>query len=357
MKSPPPITSPYAPDVEQVRAWLERMIAALKFVELVTVIVAFIGRMGVINAELTKQLAHLRRKRPKSETLERLERQLTLPLGVIAVVPARAASETSEPKSKTRERGAHPGRAAPPAHLPWMTIVNPVPPHLRICPLCGADMTTVGHSRCTTIDVIPAKAIVIERLDERVACPKDNSIVSAPTPPAIVERGKLGDGLIIEAVCDKYLDHMPVERQCARWGTYGVTIAPPTLGRSVSAAIDLLAPVARAIRVRTRAPGLLAMDGTGIPVLDPASPDGIRIGTIWCWTNARWVTFDYAAKGDSASVRKFLGEENLARTIQCDGTNIMTFVERVGGKRPGCWSHGRRRLAEAARSYPLLEAA
>ncbi|NVL78640.1 transposase, partial [Escherichia coli] len=52
---------------------------------------------------------------------------------------------------------------------------------------------------------------------------------------------------------------------------------------------------------------------------------------------------------DAQSVRRFLGKD-LARTVQCDGTNITTFIERAGGKRPGCWAHGRRRLVEAARS-------
>lgn len=84
-------------------------------------------------------------------------------------------------------------------------------------------------------------------------------------------------------------------------------------------------------------------------MLDPETSDGIRSGTIWCWTNARWVTFVYSPTGDAGSVRRFLGE-NLARTVQCDGTNITTFIERAGGKRPGCWAHGRRRLVEAARS-------
>jgi hypothetical protein len=28
----------------------------------------------------------------------------------------------------------------------------------------------------------------------------------------------------------------------------------------------------------------------------------------------------------------------------------MTFIERAGGKRPGCWSHARRGLVEVARS-------
>lgn len=34
---------------------------------------------------------------------------------------------------------------------------------------------------------------------------------------------------------------------------------------------------------------MLGTDATGIPVLDPGAPEGIRYGTIWAWTNARWV--------------------------------------------------------------------
>jgi transposase len=74
---------------------------------------------------------------------------------------------------------------------------------------------------------------------------------------------------------------------------------------------------------------------------------------MWCWTNARWVTFFYSPSGDSESVKRFLGDD-LARTVQCDGTSVTSFLERVGGKRPGCWSHGRRRLVEAARSGDLI---
>jgi len=66
-------------DLTQVRVWLENMIRAMKFVELITAIVALIGKLAGINAELTKQLANLRCKRPRSETLERLGRQLVLP--------------------------------------------------------------------------------------------------------------------------------------------------------------------------------------------------------------------------------------------------------------------------------------
>jgi transposase len=88
-------------------------------------------------------------------------------------------------------------------------------------------------------------------------------------------------------------------------------------------------------------------------VLDPSVGEGIRTGAMWCWTNARWVSFFYSASGDSDSVRRFLGED-LRRTVQCDGTSVTNFIERAGGKRPGCWSHGRRRFVQAARSGDSL---
>jgi hypothetical protein len=196
--------------------------------------------------------------------------------------------------------------------------------------------------------VIPARVVIEERLDETVACPYDATIVSAETPPQIIERGKLGDTLIVEALADKYVEHQPIERQATRFARAGVDVAPQTLGRGVTAAIDLLTPIAKLIEEQTRGPGLLGTDATSLPILDPSTAMGIRTGTIWCWTNARWVSFVYSPSANAESVRTFLGD-TFARDVQCDGANVFDFLERAGGRRPGCWSHGRRRCVEAAR--------
>jgi transposase len=224
MTPSPPITSPYAPDLGQVRTWMEKMIKALRFFDLVVAVLALISKMRDTNTELVKQLAHLRRARPRSETLERLQRQLALPLGdvIVVTVPKGDDGDGDGARGKRRRRGRHPGRGALPASLPRVQVVNAVSGEQRRCPLCGSEMTTIGHSRCEKLDVVPARVVVVERLDERVACPKDDTIVSAPTPSAIVEGGKLGDTLIIEAVCDKYIEHrvprMRVRRLRAKGG-------------------------------------------------------------------------------------------------------------------------------------------
>lgn len=352
MKQAP--TSPYAPDLEQLRAWLQKMVAAMKFVELIIVVVSLISRMRDINLELTKRIAYLTRKRPRSETLERVERQMLLPLPGLIVAGASKprGKDRQQPNQRRRSPDAG-GRGTFPAHIERVPVPNPVPDDQRRCPICGQEMETVGHSICESYNVIPARIVVEQRMDETLACPNDDTIVSAAPPPAMVERGTLGDELIVEATCDKYLEHQPIERQARRFRRAGVPIAPQTLGRGVAAHIELITPVARLIVEQTRAPGLLATDGTLLPILDPDAIDGIRNGTMWCWTNARWITFFYSPSGDSASVRRFLGED-VCRTVQCDGTNVTTFIERAGGKRPGCWSHGRRRFVDAARSGDLI---
>lgn len=133
-------------------------------------------------------------------------------------------------------------------------------------------MTTVGHEVCERLEVEPARIYVLQRKDERVACPHDDVIVSAKAPPQLVPRGKLGDTLIVEALSDKYVAYQPIERQCRRYAHAGVDIASQTLGRSVACAIDLLSPIARAIRARTRACAMLATDATGLTVLDQDCP-------------------------------------------------------------------------------------
>ena len=338
----PAITSPYAPDLERVRAWLEKKIAAALFVEIIAAILTLLGRMRDINLELARKVAHMQRRRPPSETLERLRRQLVLPLFDAPVVKPKRG-----PRSKDRD--GHPGRGDLPAHLRRVERKNELPAEKRKCPRCGAEMETVCFSDgCEYLDVVPAEFIVVQPKDETIRCPNDGVTVSAH-PARIVEGGKLGDTLLVEAVCDKFLEHVPVERQATRFARAGIDVAPQTLGRGVLAAIDVLEPVAIEIEEHTRGPGVLGTDASAIPILDPEVPAGIRSGAMWVWTNARWVSFLYSPSGDSDSVRRFL-KGDVARTVQCDGTSVTSFIERAGGKRPGCWSHGRRRLVEAARA-------
>jgi hypothetical protein len=98
----------------------------VELVELVAAVIALITRMRAINLELTKRVAHLTRKRPRSETLERLERQLVLPLmGLAASAVAKKTTSTQPDQlrdKKKRSRGG--GRGAFPADVPRVDVAN-----------------------------------------------------------------------------------------------------------------------------------------------------------------------------------------------------------------------------------------
>lgn len=337
------ITSSQFPSIEDVRTWLKEAIKAAQFAKLVASVIFLVSRMRDVNTELMKRLERLQR-RPRSERFRSVEAQLCLELGLEP--PAKRKREPKKDDKASRER--HPGRAKLPAHLERETVDNLVPDAKRICPVCGCEMATVAFTTCEHLDFIPGRFVVKERRDEVVACVHDDTIVAAEPPPRLLPKAKLGDTLVLEALADKFIEHLPIERQALRFARMGVEIAANTLGRSVAAAIDKLLPLADLIAEKTRGPGLLGTDATSLPVLDRDAPDGIRLGTMWAWTNARFVTFVYAPNGTSASVKAFLGTD-LARKIQCDGSNVMHFVERAGGFLPGCWSHGRRRFVAAAR--------
>lgn len=284
-----------------------------------------------------------------------MERQLLLPLFAQAAKTNQLDKSKAPGKEKPkREKPKGSGRRTDfPAHLERVPTHNWLTPEQRVCPLCGETMKLISHAPCERYNVIPARIVVEQRWDETVACKNDDTIVSATAPAAIVEGGILGNELIIEATCDKFIDHLPIERQCSRWSQAGAHISPATLGRSVAAHIDLLKPLSDAIVEQTRGPGYLATDATGIPILDPTADGGIRNGSMWCWTNAYWVSFFYSPRGDADCVDRFLGG-NRKRIVQSDGTNIMNRIEKAGGLRPGCWSHGRRGFVLAARGGDTL---
>jgi len=98
------ITSPHAPDFGELRSWLEQMVKALRFVELVAAVIALgTGKMHGLT-ELSKQLARLRRKRRRSETLERFERQFLLPFLKTVKTPARRPDNDADAAAKKPDK-------------------------------------------------------------------------------------------------------------------------------------------------------------------------------------------------------------------------------------------------------------
>jgi hypothetical protein len=81
-------------NLDELKRWLEEMVKRLAFTRLVAAIVALVSRLTDINAELAKQLAHLRRARPRSERWKAIEEQLAF-TWTMAAAPEGDKSDSS----------------------------------------------------------------------------------------------------------------------------------------------------------------------------------------------------------------------------------------------------------------------
>jgi transposase len=201
------------------------------------------------------------------------------------------------------------------------------------------------------LDIRPSTFIVSQTQVETCACPKCHQyIVSAPTPDEVVDRGILGNELLVQALVDHYQDAMPWERMARNARAEGVPLAANTLAASVGKLIDLFDPVVCHIREACLSSRFTALDATRMPVLDPLHPLGIKSGALWLIAgDHRYACFLYAPSAHAEHLKKFFEGRTLG-SVMCDGSATNNCVEKdAGGQRGGCNAHGRRGLVEALR--------
>jgi transposase len=351
-EKPPAITSAVEPDLDVVRKFIADMIAKGAVVVLITAIVALLVRMRDLNTELMSKLASKSRKHPPNEGMRRL--QLELPL--LCVPAANDAATPPAIEKKPKKRGAKKpkahGRPQLPEHLPRVPNVLLVSEAQRICPSCEVEATRVClKTTAEKLDVRPSEFIVSQTQVETCACPRCRQyIVTAEKGDEAVDRGVLGDELLVQALVDHYQDAVPWERMERNARLQGVPLAANTLASSVGKAIDLFDPIVGHIREACLSSTFTALDATRMPVLDPLHPLGIKSGALWLIQgDHRYACFLYAPSGHAEHLKKFF-EGRTLQSVMCDGSSTNNCVEdQAGGRRGGCNSHGRRGFVEALR--------
>lgn len=344
------MTSVHDPDLGLVERFIQQKFAEGALAVLLATVLALLARMRDLNTELRQQLAQGRRKRPPSETMQRL--QMELPLWGAAV--ANDSEQPAKPPKKRKKRGPrmpHPhGRAKLPAHLPRIPDDHFIDPEQSSCPCCGARTAHMKFVVRERLDVVPAQFVVRqERMEVRACQHCHDYVVTASRPDAIIEGGTLGDELIVQATVDHYQDGVPWERMQTRARERGVPLSANTLASASGRAIDLLDPIVRHILHQALTSTYFGFDATSIRVLDPEHPLGIRTGALWLLQgDHRYSYFMYASSGHAHHLEALLKDYSL-ESVMCDGASTNNCVEKNGATRGGCNSHARRKLVEALR--------
>ncbi len=266
---------------------------------------------------------------------------------------AQARDKPSE-KSQRRRRKAR--SAAFPAELPRETVTVAVPEADQSCTTCGEERDVVGHDESEQLEYEPAQFRVRRIRREKRACRTcRDTVVRAPAPPRVVERGKLGAGLVAQVLVSKYLEHTPLYRQREIYKRSRVNLPRSTLGDAVAAACHHLLPVARRIRERVFAHDIVSTDDTGLRVLDPQHPQGSKRGFLWPYVAGhRWAYFAYTPSRSGAGPQEEF--RDYGGYVQVDGYSGYDALFR-GEDCPrievGCMMHARRYFVRAVDAQDL----
>lgn len=363
-----------APDLGEIRRFMMAMIARGAIVELVAAVLGLLQRMREVNAELVAKIANKSRKRPPTETIRRLQLELPLlfasaandiggppapPETELEGPPAPPAAEVEGPpeppwlkrkKKRGPKRRHRHGRPKLPAHLPRKPEILRVADALRCCPKCGGRTKTLDYKTTEKLDIEIALYFVRRISRETIACIDCREYVcTANKQDEVVDRGILGNDLLVEAFVDHYDDAVPWERMERNAAQQDVPLKANTLASSVGRVIDLFDPVIKHIKEATFASDFTALDATRMPVLDADHPLGIRSGALWLIEgDHRYACFVYAPSGHAKHLEELLRDRKLA-SVMCDGSATNNCVERAGGQRGGCNAHARRGLVAALR--------
>ncbi len=356
-----PRLDPNHVDLAGFEAWLRAQLPGPAFAAVLALVLQVIRVLFEQNTLLRARINGRRPKAP-SEKLTALERQLRFSFAiptndVTEGAKAGAAREAAgEGDQGTKEKPEKRPRAKPkpreclPEHLGRVPFHNDLCEEDRHCHGCDRAMRTFYRQPVETLELIPAKIVVHRRYDQVAACDGCDAIVCAPAPPTLLDGGLLGPTLVTEAVCAKVLDGTPIERQARNHQRSGAPVAASTLGRAASSLLAFMVPLADRVMERVKRAERLQFDATSLKVLDRQAPMGVTLDTLWVFIgDARWVAFTPFTTGDSDPVERLLADAD-ACSFQCDGTSVTNFIEKkLHRVRPGCHSHGRRRLAAAAR--------
>lgn len=250
------------------------------------------------------------------------------------------------PELKTQQSVAPKRRPLPP-ELPRQDIR--LAPASDSCPDCGHALRFIRDEISERLEYVPARFIVHRHIRPQFSCEHCDSVVSAPLPAQLIEKGQPGPGLLAQVVCAKSLDHLPLYRQQVIYQRSGVDIPRSTLAGWFGAVGAALKPLAGRLHHDLLQHPVLQADETPLSLLDPGKGKTQR-GYLWAYITTQSaeraiVLYDCQPGRSGQYARDILGRWH--GTLVVDGyAGYQALFDSGQAFEAGCWAHARRKFFE-----------
>jgi len=303
---------------------------------------------------LTAELAHLR-----GQDATTAQAQLAFLRELLAQRERALFGDASE----KRPRAVAPAPAVPqPGHgpkaqpqLPIVETVHTLPEADRVCAACGGALTPLADESedAEEITVVERRFVLVRHRRAKYRCRCNGCVATAPGPRRLGTRpdargARYSPEFAIEVATNKYLDHLPLERQVRIMRREGLVVDSQTLWDQLATVARVLRPTYEALGRYVRAGPIVGADETWWRLMERG---GSQRWWVWSVTREDAVVYQILASRSQHAAREILGD--FRGVVMADGYGAYEALARAG---PGftlahCWAHVRRKFIEAEAHY------
>lgn len=295
--------------------------------------------------QLTHEISILKRLKfgKRSEQLNAEQASLldeTIDADLAAIETELEQLQSDTPEQKQRQQ---PKRAPLPPQLPRTDIHHE--PDDVTCQ-CGCQRVRIGEDVSEKLDYTPGVFTVERHIRGKWACKTCETLIQAPVPPHVIDKGIPTAGLLAHTLVSKYGGHLPLYRQERIFARAGLAIPRSTLGAWVGVCGVRLQPLVDALHQEILQQGVLHADETPVQMLSPGKGKTHR-AYLWAYSatqfaDLRAVVYDFADSRAGEHARTFLGD--WQGKLVCDDYGGYKAGFQQGIIEIGCAAHARRKF-------------
>lgn len=311
-----------------------------------------VDRMGKKNdrdqtiiEQLTHEIAWFKRNKfaKRSEQLSPAQGSLLDDLLDTDIVAIEAELKALNPPAAPAEPRQQPKRVSLPAQFPRTVIYHE--PDTTLC-TCGCQLQRIGEDVSEKLDYTPGVFTVEQHVRGKWACRQCETLIQAPVPAQVIDKGIPTAGLIAHVLVAKFADHLPLYRQEKIFGRAGLAIPRSTLAQWVGQTGVQLQPLVDALREAVLAQQVVHADETPVQMLAPGEKKTHR-AYVWAYCTTPFsalkaVVYDFSPSRAGEHARNFLGAWN--GKLVCDDFAGYKAGFEKDMIEIGCMAHARRKF-------------
>jgi transposase len=241
--------------------------------------------------------------------------------------------------------------------LPIEQVVHELDTAERHCPSCGGELCEMEgqFEESELVHVVERHFKVVTHQRKKYRCACNAHIQTAPGPNKLIAGGRYAVDFAIEVALQKYLEHMPLERQVKSMRRDGLVVTTQTLWDQLVALAKRLGSEALMDRMLRYllSKAVLGADETVWRLLDKKGKQaGSSKWYAWSVCGDDAVYYLISETRGSSTAAELLG--GYHGTVVTDGYYVYQRLRDQPGtdfRLAFCWSHVRRGFLEASPSY------